>query len=298
LLEQPGRAPGTLGGSLPDGALGVDGRKGVTLPDGAGFQTSAPLNTVALQDTDSEDLHDLINDGWHIKRRGTVDGNDGTPGFAGQITLERAGEQALLIYSDVDKMICFTPGTRIAGPRGEIAVEDLRPGDKVFTRDNGTQRIRWIGTRHLPFKELRRSPHWAPVLIRKGALGDGLPERDMLVSPNHRMLLNTHGAETEFGTREVLVPAKYLTCLDGISRSGSGQATYIHLLFDDHELIIANGAWSESFQPSPRALNALSDEERADVEKLCPTSGKGLDPDIYATARRSLKRTEAARLLG
>ena len=84
---------------------------------------------------------------------------------------------------------CFTPGTLIATPRGETPVEELEAGDRVITRDNGIQEIRWIGAETLDCEGAAPDPHLRPVLIRAGALGNGLPERDMLVSPNHRMLV-------------------------------------------------------------------------------------------------------------
>ncbi|TMV38466.1 type I secretion protein, partial [Thioclava sp. BHET1] len=77
----------------------------------------------------------------------------------------------------------------IATPQGERLVEELRVGDKIITRDNGIQEIRWLNHRVMDGKTLLANPNMRPILIRKGALGNGLPERDMMVSPNHRMLV-------------------------------------------------------------------------------------------------------------
>ena len=77
----------------------------------------------------------------------------------------------------------------IATPRGEMPVEQLRAGDKVVTRDNGIQEIGWVGQKALGWHDLLANPHLKPVLIRQGSLGNGLPERDMLVSPNLRLLV-------------------------------------------------------------------------------------------------------------
>jgi hypothetical protein len=122
-----------------------------------------------------------------------------------------------LTFTEIENVIpCFTPGTRIATPRGEVAVEDLREGDRVITRDNGLQEIRWTGARSLGAGELMAAPNLRPVLIRAGALGHGLPERDMLVSPQHRLLLTSERAALYFGEREVLAAARHLTGMEGI----------------------------------------------------------------------------------
>ena len=95
-----------------------------------------------------------------------------------------------LIFSNIEKIVpCFTPGTLIATPKGERKVEELEVGDRVITRDNGMQVIRWIGKRDMAGEELAAKEHLRPVLIRQGALGNGLPERDMMVSPQHRVLI-------------------------------------------------------------------------------------------------------------
>ncbi len=120
-------------------------------------------------------------------------------------------------------------------------------GDKVFTRDNGIQAIRWIGSRTLSCDELEARFH--PIRFREGSLGNGMPARDLVVSPNHRMLVTSTLSELLFAEREVLVSAKHLTHLDGVERVKTESVTYVHMMFDRHEVILGDGAWSESFQP-------------------------------------------------
>ena len=98
---------------------------------------------------------------------------------------------------------CFTPGTLIATPRGERLVENLQVGDRVITRDNGIQEIRWFGHNAMGPQDLSHASHLQPVLIRQGALGNGLPERDMMVSPNHRVLVANDKTALYFEDREV-----------------------------------------------------------------------------------------------
>ena len=155
-----------------------------------------------------------------------------------------------LEFTEIENLIpCFTPGTVIATPRGERRVEDLQVGDRIITRDNGLQEIRWIGQRDLSGQELLQSPHLKPVLIRAGSLGHGLPERDLLVSPQHRMLINSERASLYFEEREVLAAAKHLTGLTGVDVVETSSISYLHFMFDQHEVVLSNGSWTESFQP-------------------------------------------------
>jgi hypothetical protein len=287
-----------VGGGDGDRLNGGSGRDlfRVTL-DGASSNVTFIRGGSGAVDEDTLDLAELLNDGWTITNRGSTPENMGMPGFNGQIALERDGERALIVYSDIEKIICFTPGSLIATPRGEVPVESLQCGDRVFTRDNGTQEIRWVGQRNLKPGELADSPHWTPILIKKGALGHDLPEQDLMVSPNHRMLLNSEVSDMLFGDREVLVAAKHLTCLNGVDRARVKSTTYIHLLFDRHEIILADGSWTESFQPADQSLRAIGDAQRREIFSLFPDLAIFPAPEVYASARRSLKRHEATTLL-
>ncbi|WP_299374467.1 Hint domain-containing protein [uncultured Tateyamaria sp.] len=197
-------------------------------------------------------------------------------------------------YSEIEQIIiCFTPGTRIATQKGEVAVERLQAGDKVFTRDNGAQPLRWVGRRDLTPQEMSAHPEFQPVLIRKGALGKGLPERDMLVSPQHRMLITSELAEVMFEEREVLIAAKHLTGLDGVDQVTTGSVSYLHLMFDQHEVVLADGAWSESFQPGDHSLRGIGQDQRSEVLTLFPELETLAGLESYGAARLSLKRHEA-----
>ena len=181
----------------------------------------------------------------------------------------------------------------IATASGECLVQNLKVGDRVITRDNGIQEIRWVGKRDMSGLELDRAVHLRPVLIRQGALGKGLPERDMLVSPQHRVLMASDKTALYFDEAEVLVAAKHLTDMDGIDVVEVSGTTYIHVLFDQHEVILSDGAWSESFQPGDQTLNAMSDAVRAEILELFPELETEMGIKAYAAARRSLKKHEA-----
>ena len=201
-----------------------------------------------------------------------------------------------LVFEEIENVVgvpCFTPGTLIATPQGVRPVEQLRAGDRVITRDNGLQEICWHGARGLTGAELTRNPHFRPIRIAKGALGNGLPEKDMLVSPNHRMLVANDKTSLYFEEHEVLVAAKHLTALPGIEAVDVPWITYIHLMFEQHEVILSDGAWTESFQPGDESLRGIGNAQRLEIMELFPELGTASGLGSYQAARRSLKRYEA-----
>jgi Ca2+-binding RTX toxin-like protein len=225
------------------------------------------------------------------------DGNgiDGTVEFLNDDRSEVTGRAT---FTNIEELIpCFTPGTLIATPRGEVPVEDLREGDRVITRDNGLQEIRWTGARSLGAGDLMATPKLRPVLIRAGSLGHGLPERDMLVSPQHRLLLTSERAALYFGEREVLAAARHLTGMEGIDEVQASGVTYIHFMCDRHEVVLSNGAWTESFQPGEQVMDGMGETEREEIYTLFPELRDKAGIAAYQAARRSLKRHEARLLV-
>jgi len=198
---------------------------------------------------------------------------------------------------NITQVPCFTPGTLIETKAGPLPVESLRVGQKVLTRDNGYQRIRWIGRRPLSAADLAANPALQPVLIRQGALGGGLPTADLRLSPQHRMLISAPRADLLFGEPEVLAAALHLVGQPGIERAACDSVSYIHLMFDAHEIILADGAWSESFQPGDGALSGLESAERAELFAIFPELRLPEARGSYVAARRSLKAHEVGVLL-
>ncbi|MEO5614622.1 MAG: Hint domain-containing protein, partial [Cypionkella sp.] len=249
---------------------------------------------VGGENVGDNDVLDLTSWGWALTNiiydpmnpeNGTVEFLDGAGHVIGTMT-----------FSNIEKVIpCFTPGVMITTDRGHVAVEDLCAGDLLLTRDHGLQPIRWIGSRKLGLGDLITHPHLQPVKIGQGALGNGLPLRDTLVSPQHRMLIEGALPEMLFGETEVLVAATHLIALPGIAQILSPGVTYIHVLLEHHEIICANGAWTESFQPAERMLDAMEDGPRAEIAELFPELM--LDHADYPAARLTLKAHEAKVLL-
>ena len=254
-------------------------------------------------DFDTLDLDPLLNAGFtEIVNNVRNPENDGNPGFDGQITLRNptTGETVNVNFQDIEAItpICFSPGARIATRTGERLVEDLREGDAVITRDNGIREIAWAGRRTLSAAELALRPHLRPVLIRAGALGGGLPERDMLVSPNHRMLLTGAEVQLTLGESEALAAAKHLTGRPGIDRVLPEMGiTYCHIMFERHEIVLSDGAWTESFQPGDWSMKGLESGQRDEIHALFPELAGEAGLEGYRAARASLGKREVAALV-
>lgn len=166
---------------------------------------------------------------------------------------------------------CFTAGTLIHTAKGDVAVEDLQVGDMVLTRDHGFQPIRWIGRRTFSAAQVAESSKLLPVVISAGALGRNRPCRDLKVSQQHRVLLCSAVVKTVFGISEVLTPAKKLLDQPRIAlQAHPSDVTYLHLLFDKHEVVLSDGAWTESLFTGPMALQILGPEAVQEIMAIFP----------------------------
>lgn len=172
---------------------------------------------------------------------------------------------------DTTNVACFVRGTMIETDCGPLAIEELQRGDRVETLDAGFQRIRWIGSRRIDAQELARNPKLLPIRIRAGALGRGLPEEDLLVSPQHRILVASRIAERMFGSHQVLVAAKQLLLIDGINVAEEvKEVEYFHFMFDRHQIVFAAGAPTETMFTGIEALKAVSPEARREIFEIFP----------------------------
>jgi hypothetical protein len=248
-------------------------------------------NVVGGEDADGNDVDVLDLTGSDVASI------DYTPGDAESGTVNFL-DGTTMTFSEIENVIpCFTPGSTIATPKGERLVEELVEGDKIITRDNGTQEIRWVGQKALDARDLMANPHLKPVLIRQGALGNGLPERDMMVSPNHRVLVANEKTALYFEENEVLAAAQHLVGAEGIHNVDVLGTTYIHMMFDRHEVVLSNGAWTESFQPGDYTLKGIGNGQRAEILELFPELKSQEGIKGYHAARRSLKKHEAKLLV-
>ncbi|MEX0318628.1 MAG: Hint domain-containing protein [Ruegeria sp.] len=174
-------------------------------------------------------------------------------------------------YSDIPTFVCFTAGSRIATPQGQRRIETLVPGDDVTVGDGRSRQVRWIGRRSLSQAELRRNRHLCPIRICADAFGPDKPLRDLLVSPQHRLAVSGSQLELCFGNPAMLAPAKSLVDGEQIYQEGADRTVeYIHILFDQHELVNVEGIWSESFFPGACSMDAMSEDVRRELYELFP----------------------------
>ncbi|UWQ91299.1 Hint domain-containing protein [Aliisedimentitalea scapharcae] len=181
----------------------------------------------------------------------------------------------------VNSIPCFVAGTLIATPYGEVPVEELQPGDPVWTRDDGAQPLRWIGSR-----VVQATGDYAPIHIRAGTFGE---HRDLLVSPQHRILVRDAVAELLFGEDEVLVAAKDMINDQSVVRHQGGEVTYVHIMFDRHQVVYSEGLQTESFLPGPQSSSLF---EQPIIDEICtlfpeldPHTGEGYGPAARPTLR-------------
>jgi len=252
----------------------------ITIVGGSGGET--------LDDGDPNTLEgDTLNLGFDadmstLNITSTTTNVDGNTSYAGTISMD---DGTLLNFSEIENIMCFTPGTCIATPKGARDIASLKVGDFVVTRDHGLQPIRWIQSRTVPALD-----RFAPIRIRPGVVTG--QQSDLLVSPQHRMLFQGYRAELLFGESEVFVAAKHLVDGRMVTQETGGYVTYIHMMFDEHEVIYAEGAATESFHPGSTSLSAVTDHARDELFALFPK----LRSDIGGygqTARRCLRRHEA-----
>ncbi|WP_240664624.1 Hint domain-containing protein [Paenirhodobacter ferrireducens] len=203
------------------------------------------------------------------------------------------------ISANIDSPVvpCFSAGTLIRTPRGEVSVETLRCGDLVLTLDSGACALCWIGARHLGPAELEAWPNLRPIRIRAGALGPNQPERDLVVSPQHRVLVRSSIARRMFGEAEVLVAAKHLLGLAGVEiATDLAEVTYWHFLLDGHHLVFSNGTLTESFLAGRQALKSLPSGALDEIAALFPELVAAPQSEAD-TARRAIARSRAQRLV-
>ncbi|MEM6578577.1 MAG: Hint domain-containing protein [Pseudomonadota bacterium] len=298
-------ATGTLNATLLDPFEGIffdplevdweittDPSFGLASLDGAisGIFTGTSVDWTFVVDEDDPDVEDLklgdapLIDTFVI----TATPTDTTYGPATQtVTIEIFG-------------VCFVTGTLIETENGLVPVEQLEIGQQVMTRDAGLQPIVWLGGGPCPEEEWRQDDRHLPVCIRADALGPGCPARDLYVSQNHRILVSGARAELFFGEAEVLVAAKHLCALPGISIvEPTGVLGYHHILCGEHHIVTANGCEAESMLLGDEALVTLSPDDLLALEEILQETALCEDEMSRASlaCRRILSRVEAVLML-
>ncbi|MFY1705878.1 Hint domain-containing protein [Tritonibacter scottomollicae] len=282
-----GAGDDTLTGSGGDDTLtGGDG------DDRFVMTTSGGADTVSDFDVTDDDADGFYNDQIDVSG---LTGGSGLGGLVtaadvvvtddgfGNATLTFPGGEQLVLTGVAPNQIntqpqlhaagipCFTPGIRVATSRGAVPVEEVRVGDLLQTADNGFQPVIWIGRRDLSALELAEKPHLRPLLIRPGGLLAN--ERPLLVSPQHRFMLNRRRLGDLGSMHEAFVRARLLEGLTPASvevTEGAAGVSYIHLMTEHHQVIFAEGVATETFWPGPEALRGISAEGRRELFDLFP----------------------------
>ena len=269
----------TLGaGDVATGGAGDD----VFILDPTGA-LGGPGSTITI--TGNETGEDGVGDSLNFSN--LIDAGDitYTTPESGSVTL---ADGTTVTFSDIENVfICFTEGARVSTPRGERAIETLIPGDLVLTRDHGPQPLRWVGA-----STIAGTGRAAPIRFARGAFGNARP---FLVSPQHRMLYVGGDATLYFASPEVMVPAKHLVNGGSVRQVEQASVSYYHLLFDRHEVIRADGAWSESFHPGAQGLETLGPRTRDTLFTAFPDLRA--DPNRYGDTARTVLRGWEARVL-
>lgn len=268
---------------FPDGEREIDVLSN-DLNDGGGTLTITHINGIAVNAGDTITLPTGQTVRLNANGTFTVTGDGDVENFNFTYTIDN-GIDTDVGFVNATGVPCFVAGTMIATPDGERPAESLQPGDLVLTQDDGPQPLRWRGTRTVP-----ASGAYAPIHIRANTFGT---HRDLLVSPLHRILIRDNLAELLFGEAEVLVAARDLVNDRSVTRRTGGDVTYVHLLFDRHQVVFSEGLETESFLPGPQTRQSF---EQDIVNEICalfpeidPETGVGYSP----AARRTLKRYEA-----
>ena len=182
---------------------------------------------------------------------------------------------------------CFTEGTMIRCAGGNLPVEQVAVGSLLWTEGNGLKPVRWVGRR-----VINGLHEHAPIRFAPGTFGN---RSTIEVSPQHRLLIASPKAELYFGASRLLVAAKHLVGLKGVSVAPRETVVYHHFMFDQHEIVDAEGFLSESFYPGQTSLAAIDDGALMEILELFPeldgpgnTYGHTAEPVIRAFEVRML----------
>ena len=247
-----------IGGTGDDTMAGGAGADGYEIEDGDGHDVITDFDVV--NDHLAFDMAEISNF-RDVRARMSQDGEDTLFSFDNGDTLRLLnvfnGDLRPANVKSVNGPICLCAGMPVETVNGPVLIEHLKVGDMVLTRDGGAAPIRAIlhETRAFVGRDDRRRP----VLIGAGALGDGVPLRDVRVSPQHRVMLRDPASG-----EDVLLPACKLVGRSGIRRMrGVASAEYYNILLDTHEVLDVAGLPVESLLVTPFSMSRLSAAEQA-----------------------------------
>lgn len=219
--------------------------------------------------------------------------------YDGTLSLAESGTTVRISsWEHLEAVPCFVAGTMIATNRGERPVESLSVGDRVHTADAGLQAIRWINSSRISLLDVVIKPDLLPIRIKQGALGGGMPHHDLLVSPQHRMLVSGKLVERMFGETQVLVAAKHLLEMDGIEIARDiMEIEYFHIMLSDHHVIYAEGAPAETLYVGAMALRAMDEGQQKELETIFPELALPVCERVMQPARQFIGGRQGRKLV-
>jgi hypothetical protein len=209
-------------------------------------------------------------------------------------TLDGYASYTAIPYTD---LLCFAQGTRILTDKGNRPIELLKVGDLVHTKDHGFQPIRWIGKSSLTTRDLLARPHLRPIIVPASSFARHVPERDLYLSPQHRILLSGWQVELNFGIEEALASAKSIVGRNGIRVDmARREVDYYHFMFDQHEVVYSEGLPTESFLVGDTIEDGMDQAMLDEILELFPELAVGQKDEIASPARPILRRFEVSTL--
>ena len=195
------------------------------------------------------------------------------------------------LIDNISLLVCFEGNSLIKTNAGFCKASDIQIGQMVWTQDNGYQPVKWVGSRLVSKQEQIADKSLRAVQFNKGSLGCDMPNQDILVSQNHRMVLSNWLVQSHMGMDQALAPAKHFVNEDGVTLAPCEDVEYVHFMFENHEIVEANGCLSESFFPGDQAMKGINKDAQDELYKLFPELERGAGND-WVTALPVLNRYE------
>lgn len=287
-MSQHASGIGDLDGLQPDGAWNVGLPPGRNAYQSDAFTFTFNTSSLAWQN---------LAVGDSITVTYTVRGTEYNTNYAPFLNPNQTTFDDFLITMNFTKT-CFSGDTLILmGDGSQRRADQIRRGDLVMTADDGPQPVRWVGHAAVMAAEMAHFPSLRPVCIRADAFGPSVPAVDLVVSQQHRMVVRGKIAQRMLGTDEILVAARHLTDLNGVELVTEGDdITYVHLMFDRHQVITANGTLSESFFVADESRRQVSSDQRRELEALFPELAVTVASGFFEPARPFVNGRRARRM--
>lgn len=230
-----------------------------------------PLSDETILSTGVNNYVDSSNGfDWSTIQLLAIDNNNFVIGWAGANDGSGTGAFSVGVTA-----VCFTEDTPIRTPVGNRPIRDLKVGDLVWTEGGVYQPIRWIKGRYLSERDLQQNPNFRPIRIAAGALGKGMPVDDLVLSPQHRVLVRSKIARNRLGKLEVLFAARDLLCLPGVTvAEDMADVTYWHFMLEKHSLVDAAGTLAESLFLGAQAQKSLAGAALEEIFSIFPELGQ------------------------